>query len=81
MRHQERKNSQGWAAFLDSLPQVEELTPLEDTQHPTCQHEMKKIGKRVNSREVDLFHHNFVVLTIVSKLISVKNARIRPAKR
>ena len=54
VRHQERKNSQGRAAFLDSLPQVEELTPLEDTQCPTCQHEMNKIGKRVNSREVEL---------------------------
>lgn len=54
VRHRKPKVSGKRAAFLDNLPQVNEVLPLADKRCPYCHKEMHKISQRLYSREATL---------------------------
>lgn len=54
VRHRKAKRSGKRTAFLNSLPQVDQVIPLTDTKCPHCQGEMTKIGQRLARREATL---------------------------
>lgn len=51
VRHRKSKRSGKRTAFLNSLPQVDQVIPLTDTKCPHCQENMTKIGQRLARRE------------------------------
>ena len=54
VRYRKPKGNGRRTAFLDKLPQVEQVIKLEDTDCPHCHQEMDKIGQHLYSREVRL---------------------------
>jgi transposase len=54
VRHRKPKGNGRRTAFLDRLPQVEEVIKLKDIDCPHCHQEMKKIGQHLYSREARL---------------------------
>ena len=54
VRHRKPKVSGQRTAFLDGLPQVDQVIPLEDNNCPHCHQELAKVGEHEHSREVRL---------------------------